>query len=106
MIDINNKIIFIHIPKCAGSSIEKFILLSNKEKNNDIDPTKMNHKYLIGKIDVNFNRKNNIKFNFATNKYKYICPNHYNIHDFIKLNYNLSNFNTFAIVRDPLSRFI
>jgi hypothetical protein len=87
MIDHKRKILFIHVPKNAGTSIERTVF-TNYDFNN-----KYSLEYLIG-----YDKKNMINLQHATLKelidFKYISEN------------ILNEYHSFAVVRNPFTRAI
>lgn len=87
MIDHNNKLLFIHIPKNAGTSIERTVFSSYDFKN------KFDEDFLIGyssKFKINLQHATIaqlLEFNLITNEI-------------------LEDYNSFAVVRDPFTRSI
>ena len=91
---INNKLIlFIHIPKCGGTTIEKF--LNRKQKNEEIllDHSIPNLEKLWG--HHNYNHLQHLTFSQIFNDYQLSHKNQIKNVDFI-----------FTIVRNPIDRII
>jgi len=95
MLDKTNKQIFIHIPKCMGSSIETFILQVNNLPMNYYPNSPNMHNYL----------GENKKFLKDYNMFCKAAINHLTIEDFKKI-IDVTEYNSFSIVRNPYTRFI
>ncbi len=95
MLDKTNKQLFIHVPKCMGSSIEKFILTVNNLQTNYY-PAIPNMEYYVGE-NKDFLKKHDMSCKYAIN--------HLTINDFKKI-IDIETYNTFSIVRNPYTRFI
>jgi hypothetical protein len=84
-----NKLIFIHIPKTAGSSI--FTRMFNSDKNTILTYCNIKNKYLyVGNYDYH-------RAHYTFKEIQKIC-------DYINL--NISNYQIFTVVRNPYYRFL
>ena len=93
MISLVHKVIFIHIPKCAGQSIEETFL-------NDLQLNWDDHRYLFGCFEKPSSWKKNMPDRIAHLTAKEIL-------DFKFLPIEIFNsFYKFSIVRDPVERLV
>ena len=93
MISFPHKTIFIHIPKCAGQSIEETFL-------NDIGLDWCKHRHLFGC----FKKPSTQSDNFP-NRLAHLTAYEYFDLDFVNKEI-FSQFYKFSIVRDPLDRIV
>ena len=91
MISFPHKTIFIHIPKCAGQSVEETFL-------NDIGLDWYKHRHLFGCFKKPLTWSNNFPDRLA-----HLTAYEYFDLDFINKE-TFSQFYKFSIVRDPLDR--
>mgnify|MGYP001166446226 FL=1 len=93
MISLVHKVIFIHIPKCAGQSIEETFL-------NDLQLNWDDHRYLFGCFKKPANWNKNIPDRIA----------HITAKEILEFNFLpveiFDSFYKFSIVRDPVQRLI
>lgn len=94
-----HKLIFIHIPKCAGSTIEKILNLNNLENFYSV------HKTINTGIVVEKN-----KFNTLSEYYNcgYKTPQHLTLRELKRVlpKIYFNSYKKFTVVRNPYSRFV
>jgi hypothetical protein len=93
MISLQHKVVFIHIPKCAGQSIEETFL-------KDIGLDWENHRYLFGCF-----QKPQEWSNILPNRLAHISAMELKDFNLLPLD-QLQKFYKFAIVREPIDRLI
>lgn len=90
---LNQKIIFIHIPRCGGTSINDALVRSGYTLNAELDYRKIDLVHLYGKIEYN---SKTVELDHCTYEHMNIFCSQYEMENFIK----------FAIVRDPIDRIV